>query len=197
MHLAVGTYLYWYPKRRTLNRGHHNDHDLDQVHVTSLSHKATCEFNYNQDCNSTNLISATMDPSVPPSFSCLSQELIDKIIDYYFILGDSLKNYREHEIAIKACSVISCAFHNCSQNTYSLTFSFLWTTNPKLTWRRLRGSMTSFRRTHSWCHTFGSLGCGSRIAVTYGIHASRTIISWNLWLICCRVASDNSHHTWS
>jgi hypothetical protein len=55
-----------------------------------------------------------MHPSVAPGFSRLSQELIDEIIDYYFILGDP-RNHREHKIAIKACPLISRAFRDRSQ----------------------------------------------------------------------------------
>ena len=55
-----------------------------------------------------------MHPSVAPDFSRLSQELIDEIIDHYFILSDP-RNYKEHKIAIKACPLISRAFRDRSQ----------------------------------------------------------------------------------
>ena len=55
-----------------------------------------------------------MHPSAAASFSCLSQELIDEIIDYYFIRGDQAKRMEDRK-AIKACPLISRVFRNRSQ----------------------------------------------------------------------------------
>jgi len=63
-----------------------------------------------------------MHPSVEAGFSRLSQELIDEIINYYFILGDQAK-LKEHRKAIKACPVISRAFHDRSRKLLFTTLS--------------------------------------------------------------------------
>ena len=63
-----------------------------------------------------------MQPSVVAGFSRLSQELIDEIIDYYFIRGDQAK-LMEHKMATKACPLISRAFRDRSQKLLFTTLS--------------------------------------------------------------------------
>jgi hypothetical protein len=63
-----------------------------------------------------------MQPSVEAGFSRLSQELIDEIIDYYFIRGDQAK-LTEHKKATKACPLISRAFRDRSQKLLFTTLS--------------------------------------------------------------------------
>lgn len=60
------------------------------------------------------MVPLTMHLSVASGFSRLSQEIIDEIIDYYFVFGDRA-NPKKHREAIKACPLISRAFRDRAQ----------------------------------------------------------------------------------
>ena len=147
-----------------------------------------------QGCNFTDLLSPTMHSSVAPGFSRLSQELIDEIVDYYFILNDG-NDYKEHEIAIKECPLISRAFRDRSQLLFTKLF-FVMDDESQAGLERLK-------RLNDVFSTNPRLASHVRV-LTLRVKDSSDLwnpcfenrILWNIWVICRRVASDNSHPTW-
>jgi len=69
------------------------------------------------------MTSSMMHPYLTPGFSRLSQEIIDEIIDHYFVLRvEQLTDLMEHRIS--ACPLISRAFRDRSQKHLFTTLSF-------------------------------------------------------------------------